>query len=133
MNTIYFSRSRLRLTSLVLIALMLALQSAFALSAGFMLQRAATVAVDEPQTMGPSCHDTRPSLDPARKLCQAHCMTEGQSLDPAEIPLLAPSLEAPPILVLQAVPASKPILPAFWRSASSHDPPISIRFCSFLI
>ena len=133
MNTIYFPRSRLRLISLVLIALMLSLQSAFALSAGFMLQHATTVAVDESQTMGPSCHDTRPGLDPARKLCQAHCMTEGQSLDHAEIPSLAPCLGALSILVPQAVPASKPILPAFWRSASSHDPPISIRFCSFLI
>ncbi|MEO6025112.1 MAG: hypothetical protein ABIP64_18785 [Burkholderiales bacterium] len=87
MNTIYFSHFRLLITSKVLAALTLALQSALVLSAGLMLHRGAPMAVDESRAILPSCHDARPNLDPLRKLCKAHCLTEAQSFDHAEIPL----------------------------------------------
>jgi hypothetical protein len=65
-------------------------------------------------------------------LCLAHCNADSQSLDSGELPVLPPP---PSLLVSFAPPVDHSERPtrAVVGVVRTGDPPIPIRFCSFLI
>jgi hypothetical protein len=126
------SRARLHRFSWIALMLMFSMQGAFAMSAGYMFSARAQQRDVAANEAVPSCHGTTNS-DPGRTLCHAHCLTDAQALTQFDVPFLPSCLEAAPILALRALPATNRPVPCSWRDVSSTDPPISIRFCSFLI
>lgn len=64
-------------------------------------------------------------------LCLAHCNADSQSLDTGELPVSAP----PPSVVLAVPLVDYPerLTLSVVRVERTSDPPIPIRFCSFLI
>lgn len=128
------SRTQSRRASWIVLLLMLSMHGAFAMNAGYLFGSAAQLHEAAATEAAPSCHGkNQANPDPGRTLCHAHCLTDAQNLTHAEVPLLSPCLRAAPILVLQTLPASSRTLPCLWLDASTGDPPIPIRFCSFQI
>ena len=128
------SRAQSRRASWIVLLLMISMHGAFAMNAGFMFSSVAQPRDGVATEAAPSCHGKNQAYpDPGRMLCHAHCLTDAQNLTQAEVPLLLPGLGASSILVLQALSASSRTLPCLWLDASTGDPPIPIRFCSFQI
>lgn len=128
------SRTQSRRASCILLLLMLSMHGAFAMNAGFLFGAASQQHNAAETEAAPSCHGkNQANPDPGRTLCHAHCLTDAQTLTQVEAPLLPACLGAASILVLQTLPANSRIAHCLWLDASKGDPPIPIRFCSFLI
>jgi hypothetical protein len=128
------SRAQSRRVGRIVLLLLISMQGAFAMNAGFMFGSATHQLNATTTEVAPSCHGkNQANPDPGRTLCRAHCLADAQNLAQAEVPSLAPCLGAAPILVLQALPAGSRTPPRSWLDASTGDPPIPIRFCSFQI
>ena len=131
---IFNTQRGIRCIGKFLLLVSLGMQISFAANAGFQFAPAPKQNAKQTPVATPSCHSTaNANLDLSRSLCRLHCVTDGQSVWHYDIPSPMDCLEAAPILVLQAIPATRQIPSGSWRAAISHDPPITIRFCSFLI
>lgn len=120
------SRRRLgRIARLLLVALFCT-QAAFAASA--CLMPSAKLAQAMAAMEQSECDDVRGMN---ASLCHAHCTSEDQSLDAGGQPVVAaPSL---PVLVVPSIQQPKHTPYSAVHIERSTDPPIPIRFCSFLI
>lgn len=131
---VFNTRHHIQFIGKFLLLVMLGMQVSFAANAGFQFAPQPKQNVDQTAAPTPSCHGAaNANLDLSRSLCRLHCVTDAQSISQYAIALLTDCLEAAPILVLQAIPAVRQIPSGAWRAAISHDPPIPVRFCSFLI
>jgi hypothetical protein len=116
-----FRIARVLLVCLVFTQAALAASGCFMSSAGFANVAATAETAD--------CDDTG-SMN--LNLCLAHCSADSQSLDANVLPVVAP----PPALLLVvplAIHSELPPRPRFTSVERTSDPPIPIRFCSFLI
>jgi hypothetical protein len=128
------SRAQSRRVSCIVLLLLISMHGAFAMNAGFMFGSAAQQHDAAATEAAPSCHGkNQANPDPGRAFCHVHCLTDVQNLAQADVPLLPPCLGTAPILVLQTLPASSRAPLRSWLDASTGDPPIPIRFCSFQI
>ena len=128
------TQRHIRSISKFLLLVLFGMQASFAANAGFQFTPQPKQNVEQAAAAAPSCHGSaHANLDLSRSLCRLHCVTDAQSIAQYDIPRLMDCLEAAPILVLQAIPAVRQTPSGAWRAAISHDPPIPVRFCSFLI
>jgi hypothetical protein len=129
-------RTRRRIQSITkfLLLLLLGMQVSFAANAGFQFAPPPQANSDQATSAAPSCHSAaNANVDLTRSLCRLHCVTDAQSFAHCDAPSLTNCLEAAPVLVLQGTPAARQIPRGCWHDAISSDPPLAIRFCSFLI
>lgn len=123
-----------RFIAKLLLFILLGTQTCLAFNAGFLFALPAKTKVGLDVTATPSCHSQRnANADTSRSLCRLHCAIDAQSIDQHETLTLPPCLEGAPILALRAMPPARYNPRGTWRDARSTDPPIAIRFCSFLI
>lgn len=133
-NPMKWPLRKLRFVARVLVLFALGTQLSLAVNAGFLFAPTQKNETSAQTNAAPSCHGTgNANADTSRRNCRLHCITDAQSVANGDIPQLPPSLEGLPALALQTMPLKIRIALGSWRDAFSTDPPIPIRFCSFLI
>jgi hypothetical protein len=120
-----FLRHIQRLLGVVLVALLLFTQAAFATQPCIESGMSAAAALGSP-----SGHDCCGTSLKQVNLCIAKC-TEGAQLS-AHVPLCTPSASTEPILILPIVDRHA-AGERYWRSTALPDPPKTVRLCTLLI